>query len=128
MRTFIASLLLLTLFACQSGRSHDSHEHTHDSAAPAEVEAVAPQAHATRGEIVEISESTDSQLIVVINHEAIPDFMRAMQMTFKAEKTALEGLAEGDKCSFEMRRLTAGGYEAINLVKLPDSTSLVLAD
>jgi Cu/Ag efflux protein CusF len=128
MRTFIASLLLLVLFACQSGGSHESHEHTHDSAAPAEAETAAPQAYATRGEIVEISKSTDSQLIVIISHEAIPDFMRAMQMTFKVEKTALEGLDEGDKCSFEMRRLAAGGYEAIKLVKLPDSTKLVLAE
>ncbi len=53
--------------------------------------------HSTRGKIKEIREGS----VVVIAHEEIPGYMRAMTMAFEVEsKKLLEGLAAGDRVAF----------------------------
>jgi len=57
--------------------------------------------HETEGKVLAIVKETNR---VVLDHEEIPNFMRAMVMGFEVEDPKLlEGLKEGDKVKFKLK-------------------------
>lgn len=64
----------------------------------------------------------------LIDHEAIPGVMPAMEMGFKVKDSAeMAGLLVGDKIAFDYVA-QGGDYWIRNLRLLPDTTTLVLAE
>lgn len=64
----------------------------------------------------------------VVDHEAIPGVMDAMQMPFRVtDRSELRALRVGDKIEFALTE-GAGGYRIGDIVRLPPDTPLDLAD
>ena len=64
---------------------------------------------------------------VILNHEAIPGFMDAMQMTFRLKSPEeVEGLTRDDKVRFRVV-VTGGEAYVEQFEQLPEDTELLLA-
>lgn len=128
------------MFACQSENKEGQQSENDAEALIEDAEAMleeateqvtdmtTSEAKSARGQVKAISEANDEGMtMLTVSHEAIPDFMKAMQMDFKAESQDAQGLKEGDKISFEMVK-TENGFRIQNIEKLPADTDLELAD
>lgn len=86
---------------------------------PAAATAASPmgaEEHATRGKIKEIRDNG----VVVIAHDEIPGYMRAMTMAFDVEsKKLLDGVAAGDRVAFTFVERDDGRRVIVKLAKLP---------
>ena len=80
--------------------------------------------HSVRGQVARIADGGRS---LAIDHEKIPGYMDAMQMTLPVQDAAQsKGLEPGDKIRFEL--FVSGGSVVIGAIeKLPADTALELA-
>lgn len=129
----LLTLAAVFMWACQSEKKDKVEETPTQNVEIVEEESVIDETSQTqeetynvRGQIVSMTETEDANYTTVaVNHEAIPDFMMAMQMNFKAEKNVIEGMTADDKVSFEIVK-TEEGFMMRNIEKLPADTELIL--
>lgn len=138
--SLLALFFLLGTFACQQSKEDkttedenkeqaENEEENSENKNTEETNEEEIEVKSTRGQIVSLGEADDNEMLTIkIDHEEIPDFMKAMRMDFKAAKADVAELKDGDKISFEMIKLEEGGFKMQNIEKLPEDTELTLKE
>ncbi|GAB4397050.1 MAG: hypothetical protein OHK0053_12620 [Microscillaceae bacterium] len=121
----------LLLAACGGGEKAQTADSTATDTATeasneeAPEEAPQEEVFSVKGQVVSLPEAGKKDLTV--DHEEIPDFMKAMRMSLTlADSTEAKDLAVGDKISFEMVK-GESGFLMRKIEKLPADTELELA-
>lgn len=107
----LAALVLpLTLGACAE-----------DEETSVETAATSTEVYTVRGQFLGFGPDS---LTAAVRHEAIPNVMRAMTMSFSVGKDVPSSLTDGDKIRFVLRPGGGQGMTFSNVEVLPDTTML----